>query len=188
MDKTRRISQKNKLTCVLEFPILNKLQSLQFAQGTPYGTDFIHKAAASVRVLPEEIAQVVHRSLIDVVQGGTGVRLQNGFKQKDNSIIEIGGKTGTGDQRFVSYAADDHLLEFRAVNRSATFVFLIGNRFFGTITAYVHEPYAADYTFTSAMTVQLLKSLIPALQPMVAQSGNLTLNTSAIEHPVQVIP
>ena len=52
-------------------------------------------------------------------------------------------------------------------------MFLIGDRFFGTITAYVHEPYAADYVFTSALTVQLLKSLIPALQPLVAQSADL---------------
>ncbi|WP_143746649.1 hypothetical protein, partial [Caballeronia catudaia] len=52
------------------------------------------------------------------------------------------------------------------VNRSATFVFVIGERFFGTLTAYVREPYAARYDFTSALAVQLLKSLGPALQPL----------------------
>jgi membrane peptidoglycan carboxypeptidase len=148
-----------------------KLQSMQFAQGTPYETDFTHRSATGVRVLPEEITEIVRRSLIDVVQGGTGVRLKGGFKQKDGSVIEIGGKTGTGDQRFATYAPGGKLLESRVVNRSATFVFLIGDRFFGTLTAYVHEPYAADYTFTSALMVQLLKSLIPALQPVVAESG-----------------
>lgn len=145
-----------------------KIDSLQFAQGTPYETDFVYKPAAGVRVLPEEITRIVRRSLTDVVQGGTGVRLKGGFTQNNGTMIEIGGKTGTGDQRFVSYAANGRLIESRAVNRSATFVFEIGDRFFGTITAYVHEPYAADYTFTSAMTVQLLKALVPALQPMVA--------------------
>ena len=149
-----------------------KLDSLQFAQGTPYETDFIHNTAAGVRVLPEEVAKIVRRSLSDVVQGGTGVRLKGGFTQKNGTMIEIGGKTGTGDQRFVSYAPNGKVIESRAVNRSATFVFEIGDRFFGTITAYVHEPYAADYTFTSAMTVQLLKALIPALQPMVAASAD----------------
>ncbi len=151
----------------IKMPVL-KLQSLKFAQGTPYETDFEHRSAAGIRVLPEEITAVVRRSLIDVVQGGTGVRLKGGFTQKDGTNIAVGGKTGTGDQRFVTYAPGGKLLESRVVNRSATFVFLIGDKFFGTLTAYVHEPYAANYTFTSALMVQLLKSLIPALQPVVA--------------------
>ena len=151
---------------------VRKLQSMEFAKGTPYETHLVHMPAAGKRVLPEEVTEVVRRSLIDVVQGGTGVRLKNGFGQKDGSFIEIGGKTGTGDQRFETYAPGGKLIESRAVNRSATFVFLIGDRFFGTVTAYVHEPYAADYEFTSALTVQLLKSLIPALQPIVAEGNN----------------
>jgi membrane peptidoglycan carboxypeptidase len=151
---------------------VRKLQSMEFAKGTPYETHLVHLPAVGKRVLPEEVTDVVRRSLIDVVQGGTGVRLKNGFGQKDGSFIEIGGKTGTGDQRFETYAPGGNLIESRAVNRSATFVFLIGDRFFGTVTAYVHEPYAADYKFTSALTVQLLKSLIPALQPIVA-AGNI---------------
>src|SRR6185312_5586920 len=121
------------------------------------------------RMLPVEVADIVRRSLTDVVQGGTGVRLRGGFVQKDGTAIEVGGKTGTGDQRYETYGKDGNLIESRAVNRSATFVFLIGERYFGTITAYVHEPYAADYNFTSALSVQLLKSLIPALQPLVAE-------------------
>ena len=43
---------------------------------------------------------------------------------------------------------------------------MMGDRFYGTLTAYVHEPYAARYDFTSAMSVQLLKSLAPVLQPL----------------------
>lgn len=150
---------------------VRKLQSLKFAQGTPYETRFAPATAKAERVLPEEVAQIVRRSLVDVVQAGTAVRLKKGFTQKEGEGIEMGGKTGTGDQRFASYAANGRLIESRAVNRSATFVFLIGERFFGTVTAYVHEPYAADYAFTSALTVQLLKSMIPALQPLVAGSA-----------------
>jgi membrane peptidoglycan carboxypeptidase len=145
------------------------LQGLKFAKATPYETEFAYKPSQGVRVLPEEITRIVRRSLLDVVQGGTGYRLKNGFPLDNGQEIAIGGKTGTGDQRFVTYASDGKLLESRAVNRSATFVFLIGDRFFGTITAYVHEPYAADYTFTSALTVQLLKSLVPVLEPIVLQ-------------------
>lgn len=144
-----------------------ELQNLQFAQGTPYETDFSIKPVAGVRVLPKEVTDVVQHALIDVVQEGTGIRLKNGLIQSNGQAIRVGGKTGTGDQRFVTYSTNSKRLTSRAVNRSATFVFLIGDRFFGTITAYVHEPYAADYTFTSALTVQLLKSLTPILNPMV---------------------
>ena len=35
-----------------------------------------------------------------------------------------------------------------------------------TLTANAHEPYVARYTYTSALSVQLLKSLAPALQPL----------------------
>jgi len=165
---------------------LQKLQDMQFAQGTPYETDFVYRPADETRVLPEEITDIVRRSLIDVVQGGTGVRLKNGFTQTDGSIIEIGGKTGTGDQRFVTYAPSGRLIESRVVNRSATFVFLIGDRFFGTLTAYVHEPYAANYKFTSALMVQLLKSLIHALQPIVAESNIHThMSTVSARNPIQ---
>ena len=146
-----------------------KVENMEFAKGTPYETHFKHVPPEGRRMLPVEVADIVRRSLTDVVQGGTGVRLRGGFVQKDGTAIEVGGKTGTGDQRYETYGKDGNLIESRAVNRSATFVFLIGERYFGTITAYVHEPYAADYNFTSALSVQLLKSLIPALQPLVAE-------------------
>ncbi|NDU86548.1 MAG: glycosyl transferase family 51 [Ferrovum sp.] len=146
----------------LLMPIV-ELQDLQFAKGTPYETHLINQPAAGVRVVPVEVTDVVRRSLIDVVQGGTGIRLKDGVGE-NGQVIEIGGKTGTGDQRFVTYAPNGKLISSRAVNRSATFVFLIGDRFFGTVTSTVHEPYAADYKFTSAMTVQLLKSLLPVLE------------------------
>jgi len=149
-----------------------KLESLILAQGTPYESHFIDDPVPGTRVLPVEVADVVHHSLTDVVQGGTGIRLKSGFNRKDGQPIEIGGKTGTGDQRFVTYSSKGSMVDTRAVNRSASFVFEIGDKFFGTITAYVHEPYAADYKFTSALTVQLLKSLLPTLQPIVTLNRN----------------
>jgi hypothetical protein len=35
--------------------------------------------------------------------------------------------------------------ESRKVNRTSNFVFLIDYHHFGTLTAYVHEPWAASY-------------------------------------------
>ncbi len=156
---------------------VKKLQSLNFAQATPYETYFQYNGPAPERLLPEAITDVVRRSLLDVVEGGTARRLKGGLLQADGKQVEIGGKTGTGDHRFEVYAAGGRLISSRAVNRSATFVFLLGDHFFGTITAYVHEPYAADYKFTSALTVQLLKSLMPTLLPMMqtkASDASLT--------------
>jgi len=170
----------------VQLPV-RKLESMDFARGTPYETHFVHGSRPARRLLPEEIIEVVRRSLIDVVQGGTARRLKDGFVQANGTSIEVGGKTGTGDQRFASYAPGGRLISSRAVNRSATFVFLLGDRFFGTMTAYVHEPYAADYRFTSAMSVQLLKYLAPTLQPLVERTSNgetllLTKTISSVKH------
>lgn len=153
----------------MQLPV-RKLESMELARGTPYETRFVHGPHEAQRLLPEEITDVVRRSLIDVVQAGTARRLKDGFGQTKGNKVEVGGKTGTGDQRFASYAPGGRLISSRSVNRSATFVFLMGDRYFGTMTAYVHEPYAANYRFTSALSVQLLKSLGPALGPLMLGS------------------
>lgn len=143
-----------------------KIDTLHFAAATPYETRFEYRPAKAERVLPEEVAEVVRQALISVVVEGTGKRLKGAFVRRDGSVVEVGGKTGTGDHRFEVFARGGRLISSRVVNRSATFVFLIGSRFFGTISAYVHEPDAARYKFTSALSVQLLKSLVPAVMPL----------------------
>jgi hypothetical protein len=87
----------------------------------------------------------------------------------------VGGKTGTGDQRFDVYGAGHRLIESRYVNRSATFVFNIGERFFGSMTAYVHGPESAHYDFTSALPVQLLVTLAPSLMPMIEKQETVMI-------------
>lgn len=143
-----------------------KIETLHFAAATPFETRLERVPGKPERVMREPVAEVVRRSLVDVVEGGTAKRLQGAFRLRDGSAVEVGGKTGTGDHRFDVFAPGGRLISSRVVNRSATFVFQIGDRFFGTITAYVHEPYAVKYKFTSAISVQLLKSLTPALLPL----------------------
>jgi membrane peptidoglycan carboxypeptidase len=145
---------------------LRKVQSLDFAKGTPYETHFENNTLAGERLLPVAITDLVRRSLVDVVENGTARRLKGGLRPANGKPVEVGGKTGTGDHRFETYGPGGRLLSTRIVSRSATFVFLLGDRFFGTMTAYVPEPYAASYKFTSALSVQLLKSLTPTLMPM----------------------
>jgi pyruvate/2-oxoglutarate dehydrogenase complex dihydrolipoamide acyltransferase (E2) component len=109
------------------------------------------------------------------VQEGTAKRAKTAFVKEDGSVIALGGKTGTGDQRFDVFGAGHRLIESRYVNRSATFVFNIGERFFGSMTAYVHGPDSAHYDFTSALPVQLLVKLAPSLMPMIQHQDTVTI-------------
>ena len=150
---------------------VTRVTALQFARGTPYETHLAYQPTQAERVLPPELADVVRRALIGVVEGGTAKRLKGSLVRRDGSVVEIGGKTGTGDHRFDTHGRGGQLLSSRVVNRSATLVFLIGERYFGTMMAYAHEPYAANYRFTSAMPSQLLKALAPVLLPLVDGAG-----------------
>src|SRR3546814_9985576 len=47
-----------------------------------------------------------------------------------------------------------------------SFVFFLGDRFFGVLSAHVAGPDAAAYAFTSALPTQLLQSLAAQLQPI----------------------
>ncbi len=147
------------------------IDTLTFAAGTPYETRFGRAPSPGHQAISPEIVACARSLLRDVVIGGTGARLAAGLPLGDGRTLEVYGKTGTGDQRFDVYARGARLIESRKVNRTAVFVFVIGNRFYGTLTAYAHEPYAARYNYTSAMAVQLLKSLGPSLAP-VLQADN----------------
>jgi hypothetical protein len=80
--------------------------------------------------------------------------------------IPIGGKTGTGDDQYKVYDSDGKLISAKTINRSATFAFIVGDRFFGNITAYVPGPSAADYTFTSSLPLAILKIASSCLMPL----------------------
>ncbi|WP_394789954.1 transglycosylase domain-containing protein [Rhodoferax sp.] len=143
-----------------------RITSLQFATATPYETRLQYKAGKAEQVLAPEVAQAALGAIRRVVEEGTAMRVKNAFLRPDGSSYPVGGKTGTGDQRFDTFGAGGKLLESRVVNRSATFVFNIDERFFGTIIAYVPGAQAAGYDFTSALPVQLLKVLAPQLTPL----------------------
>ncbi|MFM0236728.1 transglycosylase domain-containing protein [Paraburkholderia phytofirmans] len=159
------------------------LTQLDFAKDTPYETHFKRAAVAPEQQLSPEIASTVKVLLRDVVTGGTAKRLAQGMTFPDGQTLEVYGKTGTGDQRFNVFAKGARLIESRKVNRSATFVFAMGDRFYGTLTAWVHEPYAAHYEFTSALSVQLLKSLAPVLQPLLNETPVRTASVTKVAAP-----
>jgi len=149
-----------------------RILSLRFAQGTPYDTLLSPRAVTGERVLSPEVAQAARTAIRGVVEEGTARRALNAFVRADGSSIPVSGKTGTGDQRFNTYGDNGRLVQSRVVNRSATFVFAIGERFFGTITAFVPGEKAAGYDFTSGLPVQLLKQMAPQLMPLLDESSS----------------
>jgi membrane peptidoglycan carboxypeptidase len=143
-----------------------RLHRLHFAAATPYETVLQPREVAGERVLAPEVAQAVRGAIRGVVEEGTARRALNAFVRADGTSIPVSGKTGTGDQRFNTYDARGNLVSSRVVNRSATFMFSIGERFFGSFTAFVPGEKAAAYDFTSGLPVQLLTMLAPRLMPL----------------------
>lgn len=143
------------------------LSAMHFAAGTPYETVLSRKPATGERLLPSEVASAARAVLRDIVEHGTAIRINHALVRPDGSEIPIGGKTGTGDHRYVTYKAGGVVKDSRVVNRSATFVFYIGDRFYGTLTAFVPGVNAANYEFTSSLPVSILKLLLPRLAPLV---------------------
>jgi membrane peptidoglycan carboxypeptidase len=145
------------------------IDRLRFAEGTPYETHFARFDTTYKRLLSPEVCRTVKAALLDIVEKGTAVRGYKAFLLADGSYIPLGGKTGTGDQRFETVSKSGQILESRVVNRTATFVFFLGDRFFGTVTAHVHGDVAKEYGFTSSLPVQLLKMMQPSLMPLLLE-------------------
>ncbi len=144
-----------------------RVEKLHFGADTPYETRLSFADVEGERVLPSEVATVARNAVLDVVEHGTARRIAGAFHAADGTPVPVGGKTGTGDNRFETFGKGGGLKSSRVVNRTATFVFFIGDRFFGALTAHVPGPDAAGYVFTSALPVTVLKALVPALEPMV---------------------
>lgn len=150
-----------------------RIDNLHFAQGTPYETRLGFVAGNGQRVMPVEVARALQNALANVVEGGTARRLQGTFVTDDGTPLRVGGKTGTGDNRIQSVGAGGRLISSLALNRTATFVFYLGPRHFGTLTAYVPGRAADSFRFTSALPVQTLKGMAPILQPYLQGANSL---------------
>lgn len=145
---------------VAETPV--SFTDIRFAEGTPYETDMAPDPATPPQIIAPEAAAVLRQSLLGVVAHGTAAPLRDAMDATHKPLV-IGGKTGTGDNRYATAEADGQVLDSRAVDRTATFVFFLGEHYFGAITAYVPGAAADDYDFTSAYPVALLKRLAPML-------------------------
>ncbi len=146
-----------------------RIEELHFAAQTPYETVVAPYPAKGERLLSQEIAEAARGALINVVEKGTAERLRKALRGSNGASWVAGGKTGTGDLRYDRFGRGGRLLESRVVARAATFVFFLGDRFFGTVTAYVPGPEAALYGFTSALPVQVLALLMPTLSTVIGE-------------------
>jgi len=153
----------------VRYPVV-LIDDLHFAANTPYETRLQRSLSDGERVLSPELASVVRSALVKVVDSGTAIALKS--KMKANGVEHVvAGKTGTGDHRSKTFAGRGRLIESRVVNRAATFVFMIDDRFFGNITAFVPGADAARYQFTSSLPVRVLGTLLPDLEPMLQHTA-----------------
>ena len=152
-----------------------RIEELRFAEGTPYERRFLRESPADVRVLDRAVAAVLRTQLRDVVEQGTGRRAHHAVVLANGTPLVVGGKTGTGDNRFEPFGAQTAPGRSEVRNRTATFVFFVGDRFYGTITAYVEGTAAREYRFTSALPVQLFTQLVPVMLPLLERAGETCL-------------
>ncbi len=147
-----------------------RFNRFHFAQGTPYEAIVEATGGAPKQVLPPEVTVAAREALANVVENGTAVRLKGVYHEPSGDKIIIAGKTGTGDHRREYFSARSHVIAKQVISRTATFAFIIGDHFYGVLTAYVNGPKAANYRFTSALPTQVLKSLRPMLEPLISRA------------------
>jgi hypothetical protein len=142
-----------------------RITRLRFAENTPYETVLEPDEAEGRRVLPRAVARAILPVLAGVVESGTAARLSGAFVLGDRPLV-AGGKTGSGDNRVTTVDRGGRVLSSRAIDRTATFVFYIGDRYYGVLTAFVPGSQAGEYRFTSALPVSILKILAPDIESL----------------------
>lgn len=142
-----------------------RMARLRFAAGTPYETVLAPAPAKKKQVIAPAIARAILPVLAQVVQSGTAVRLAGAIKNGDKPIV-IGGKTGSGDNRFDTFGRGGGVISSRPIDRTALLVFYLGDRYFGVLTVFVPGKEAGDYGFTSSLPVAVLRLLAPDLEKL----------------------
>jgi membrane peptidoglycan carboxypeptidase len=163
------------------------IQQISFAAETPYETTLEAPAPSSADLLmPPEVARATRAVLGEVVERGTAARLRGVFVDSTGAPIWLGGKTGTGDNRFEKFGRGRQLLSSRAVSRTAAFAFCLGDRYYGVITASVLGPKADQYTFTSVLPVETLRLLAPTLERRLHLVGGTAPVVPAVNASMQI--
>jgi membrane peptidoglycan carboxypeptidase len=142
------------------------INRLVFARGTPYHTALEATPLPGRPLLSPAVSRTARTVLSGVVEneGGTARRLRDVFRDPSGRPIPMGGKTGTGDNRYDTFGRGGWVISSRVVSRTSAFTFFIGDRYYGVVTASVFGPRAGDYKFTSALPLKFLELLAPSIE------------------------
>ena len=146
-------------------------------------TRFEPEKGPGKRVMPQPVARALKELMLEVVDQGTGRRVKEALHAPDGAPIPIGGKTGSRDNRYQAFTSGGRVGASRSINRTASFVFVIGDHFFGMVSAYVPGPEAAHYRFTSSLALQTFKTLAPTLEPLIAAGEGANVAAAAAREP-----
>ena len=103
----------------LRRPVLS-FRQLRFGSDTPYHTVFKPEIATSERVMAAPVAGALRQVLEGVVDRGTARRVRGVFMDSEGSPVTVGGKTGSGDNRFQTFSRGGGKLSSRPVSRTAS--------------------------------------------------------------------
>ena len=149
------------------------IDELRFADSTPYHSVFRAEPQRGERVMHPAVAYALRGVLAEVVEYGTARRLKAAINGPDGAPAQVGGKTGTdsGDSHPEVFARGRELAASPSLDRTASFAFYVGDRYFGVITASVEGSEAAEYRFTSELPLAVLRLLAPLIEQRLAATG-----------------
>jgi membrane peptidoglycan carboxypeptidase len=155
-----------------------RVERLTLGQGSRYETRLVPEAHAPEQVIRPGVAAAVRDALFDVVENGTGRRAQGALADANGVEYRVGGKTGTGEDRFKEFARGGQLIGSHAVSRSAVFAFVIEDRFYGIVTAYVPGEMSESYRFTSSLAAQVFRQLSPVIRDVIARTDEARISST----------
>src|SRR5262249_58005776 len=95
------------------------IDRVDFATDTPYETSLARAEVPGERVMSPEVAALVRGAVVDVVEKGTARGLNPALQRDGVPQHVVGGKTGTGDHRYETFAPEGRPIESRVAEREA---------------------------------------------------------------------
>jgi membrane peptidoglycan carboxypeptidase len=139
---------------------------ITLGKDTPYEKNFVYAPKNEMLVMNPNIAAIVKDNLENIVQNGTARRTKNAIKFSNGVKWAIGGKTGTGDNRIETHDRLGNVTLSTVRNRTATFVFTFGDKYYGSMVAYAAGEQAASEEFTSSLPVKAFSLIVKDLTPI----------------------
>ena len=150
---------------------------VSLGKDTPYERNYTFAPDRTETVLDPQIAAIVKENLENVVQNGTGRRAKKAITFSNGLSWPVGGKTGTGDNRIEYMDEHGRVTISTARNRTATFVFTFGDKYYGSIVAYAPGEESEKEDFTSSLPVQAFKQIMGEITPILEQHNSALIDS-----------